>query len=74
VGGNDAHAFLEGGRPTAHYERDGEHGPREVFHGDLDDDECHAFTTVIDCIGVGESEDEGGGEDRAAEEEACCCL
>ncbi len=52
MGSNDAHPFLEGGRPAAHDERDGEHGPGQVFDGDLDDDEGNAFATVIGCVGI----------------------
>lgn len=53
VSGDDAHSFLEGGGPAGHDEGDGQHGPGEIFDGDLDDDECYAFAAVVGGVGVG---------------------
>lgn len=53
VRSDDAHPLLKGGRPAAHDEREGQHSPREVFDGDLDDDEGYAFAAVVGGVGVG---------------------
>ena len=50
---DDAHPLLEGGWPAAHDEREGQHGPGEVLHRNLDDDEGHAFAAVVGRVGVG---------------------
>lgn len=53
VGSDDAHAVLEGNRPAGHDKRGGEHGPREIFDGDLDDEEGYAFAAIVGCVCVG---------------------
>lgn len=53
MGGNNAHAFGERGRPALQDEGDGEHGPWKVFDGDLDDDKGNAFTAVVGGVSVG---------------------
>ena len=52
MGSDDAHSFLERGRPACHDERVGEHGPGEILDGDLNNDEGYAFAAVVEGVGV----------------------
>lgn len=70
MSGDDATSLDECGRGPAHDEGQGQGGPGEVFHRDLEEDEVGFCAAIVLGEGVDQSEGEGRGEDVGGEEEA----
>lgn len=58
MGADNAHGLAQRGWPSSHDQSEHQHGPWQIFHRDLDDEEHYFLATVILRVGVGKSEDQ----------------